>query len=221
MEAIKVFLNELIRCDIVNDYKGHLSYNNVSLEETSEVFQRRLHSLYENALIEVPFLSAYTKEGFVSIISKYSESQLLFDVPNDSHLLAMNREIEAGNNNVSLKKERDFVKMICECVSLQKYYLKEFADVIGCNVDVVCNEQEQPLDIEQTPSIEGDIIKGVKGLSDYLGCGVNTAQDIINSKILEKKKIQYRAGRCWRFKKDKLAELLEKEPEILKYRGRR
>lgn len=220
MKAIKALLNELGRCDVINDFKESLSYNGIYLVESSEAFQKRLHQLYERALTEIPFLDGEAKKGLINIISKYVEQQEDFNTPSLPTIEVMNSEIEAGNTNPSLKKEYDFVKMIFECVSLQKFYLKEFANVIGCNVDVICNEQEQPMDIEQTPSIDGNIIKGVKGLSDYLGCGVNTAQDIINSKILEKRKIQYRAGRNWRFKKDKLAELLEKEPEILKYRGR-
>ena len=53
-------------------------------------------------------------------------------------------------------------------------------------------------------------------MADFLGCGINTAQNIVNSKILLKKKIQYNTGKGWRFRKDKLTGLLEKEPEILK-----
>ena len=63
---------------------------------------------------------------------------------------------------------------------------------------------------------DNNVIKGVKGLAEYLGCGVNTAQNIINSEILLNKKIQYSTGKGWRFRKDKLTDLLEKEPEILK-----
>ena len=123
MEAIKALLNELRRCEIINDYKVYFSYNDITLEETSMAFQKRLHRLYEDALLEIPFLSTEAKEGFINIIDRYAESQRLFDVPDESILESMNREIEAGNTNVSLRTERDFVKMICECVSLQKYYL--------------------------------------------------------------------------------------------------
>ena len=56
-------------------------------------------------------------------------------------------------------------------------------------------------------------------MADFLGCGINTAQNIINREILSKKKIQYRAGKGWRFRKDKLTELLDKEPEIFKKVG--
>ena len=215
MEAIKALLNELRRCEIVNDYKTNFSYNDICLDEASISFQKRLHRLYEDALAEIPLLSQDTKEGFVKIIDKYAESQRLFDVPDESILESMNREIEAGNTNVSLRTERDFVKMICECVSLQKYYLGEFATAIGYQAKTTYAENND-VEITTTTSTDDNLIKGVKGLADFLGCGINTAQNIVNSEILLNKKIQYNTGKGWRFRKDKLTELLEKEPEILK-----
>ena len=218
MEAIKALLNELRRCEIVNDYKTNFSYNDICLDEASISFQKRLHSLYEDALVEIPFLSTEAKDGFINIIDRYAESQLLFDVPNESVLESMNREIEAGNTNESLRRERDFVKMICDCVSLQKYYLNEFADAIG----YTSKDNSTTISVEvkeQVSTSDANLIKGVRGLAKFLGCGINTAQNIINSEILSKKKIQYRAGKSWRFRKDKLTELLEKEPEIFKKIG--
>ena len=215
MEAIKALLNELRRCEIINDYKVYFSYNDIALEETSMAFQKRLHRLYEDALLEIPFLSTEAKEGFINIIDRYAESQRLFDVPDESILESMNREIEAGNTNVSLRTERDFVKMICECVSLQKYYLNEFAAAIGYTS--TGSPTTTPVEVkEQVSTSDANLIKGVKGLAAFLGCGTNTAQNIINDGILLKKKIQYNAGDGWRFRKDKLTDLLEKEPEILK-----
>lgn len=215
MEAIKALLGELRRCEILNDYKEVFSYNGITLEESSVAFQKRLHRLYEDALIEIPLLTQDTKEGLANIIDRYRESQTYFDVPDESILESMNREIEAGNTNVSLRTERDFVKMICECVSLQKYYLGEFATAIGYQAKTTYAESND-VEITTTTSTDDNLIKGVKGLADFLGCGVNTAQNIINSEILLKKKIQYNTGKGWRFRKDKLTELLEKEPEILK-----
>ena len=216
MEAIKALLNELSRCDVVNDFNDNLSYNGIDLVETSEGFQKRLHQLYECALSELPFLEEGVKASIVNMTNKYAESQRLFDVPNESILESMNREIEAGNTNPSLKKERDFVKMICECVSLQKYYLKEFADTIACASTKEMTVTTLVEDKEDVSTIDANLIKGVRDLAAFLRCGTNTAQNIVNSKILLKKKIQYRAGDGWRFRKDKLIDLLEKEPEILK-----
>jgi len=215
MEAIKALLNELRRCEIINDYKVNFSYNDITLEETSMAFQKRLHRLYEDALLEIPFLSTEAKEGFVNIIDRYAESQRLFDVPDETILVSMNREIEAGNTNVSLRTERDFVKMICDCVSLQRYYLKEFADAIGYTSTGSPTTTSAEVK-EQVSTSDANLIKGVKGLAAFLSCGINTAQNIIKDGILLKKHIQYNTGKGWRFRKDKLTELLEKEPEILK-----
>ena len=215
MEAIKALLGELRRCEILNDYKEVFSYNGITLEESSMAFQKRLHRLYEDALLEIPFLSTEAKEGFINIIDRYAESQRLFDVPDESILESMNREIEAGNTNVSLRTERDFVKMICECVSLQKYYLNEFAAAIGYTSTGSPTTTSVEVK-EQVSTSDANLIKGVKGLAAFLDCGTNTAQNIINDGILLKKKIQYRTGDGWRFRKDKLTDLLEKEPEILK-----
>ena len=113
MEAIKALLNELRRCEIVNDYKTNFSYNDICLDEASISFQKRLHSLYEDALVEIPFLSTEAKDGFINIIDRYAESQLLFDVPNESVLESMNREIEAGNTNESLRPKSKFPNTTC------------------------------------------------------------------------------------------------------------
>lgn len=89
----------------------------------------------------------------------------------------------------------------------------QLKEVVGNNINnKVCNKQKK---------IDDHVIKGVRGLANYLGCGVNTAQNIIKSEILLNKKIQYNTGKGWRFKKDKLTELLEKEPEIFKRIGRK
>lgn len=215
MEAIKALLGELRRCEIRNDYKEVFSYNGITLEESSVAFQKRLHCLYEDALVEIPLLTQDAKDGFANIIDKYAESQRLFDVPDESILESMNREIEAGNTNVSLRTERNFVKMVCDCVSLQKYYLNEFADAIG----YTSKDNSTTISVEvkeQVSTTDANLIKGVKGLADFLGCGINTAQNIIKSEILLKRKIQYNTGNGWRFRRDKLTDLLEKEPEILK-----
>ena len=60
-----------------------------------------------------------------------------------------------------------------------------------------------------------ELIKGIKGLAEFLGCGTTKAQSIMNSGILQERDIAYRAGNRWRFNKTLLTKLLEEEPEIL------
>ena len=69
---------------------------------------------------------------------------------------------------------------------------------------------QTPLEVEPR-----ELIKGVNGLADFLGCGSTKAQNIINSGILRERDIAYRAGNRWRFNKTLLTRLLEEEPEIL------
>ena len=196
MDSIKAFITEVITCKIINNFEGNYAYNDINLEETSEAYQRRLHALYESALMDVPFLAEEVKEGLVNIIDKHKESQSLFDVPDESVLESMNREIEKGNTKTSLKRERDFVKMVCDCVSLQKYYLNEFAAAIGYTPTGSSTTISVEVK-EEVSTTDTNLIKGVRGLATFLGCGVNTAQNIINSEILLNKKIQYSTGDGW------------------------
>lgn len=217
MDTIKMFLTEVTACDVFNDTNGKYSYNGFKLEETSVAYHVKLHALYKQALMKTPFMSKETKEGVGIIIKSYKEAQSLFDAPDEAWLESMNKEIQDGNDNPSLKRERNFVKMVRECVSLQKFYLDEFATAIGCiSAEQVVSELDVVDDIAATTSTDENLIKGVKGLAEFLGCGINSAQGIINSKMLEEKKIQYKIGKAWRFNKNKLASLLETNPEVFK-----
>ena len=221
MEAIKALLNELRRCEIINDYKVNFSYNGITLEESSVAFQRRLHRLYEDALVDIPLLAQESKDVFGDIIERYAESQQLFDVPDESVLESMNREIELGNTNTNLRQERDFVKMICECVSLQKYYLNEFAAAIDytSTEQVVTATDETP--VEETSIGNDNIISGVRGLATRLSCSIATAQKIVNCGILKQRGIQYMVADNWKFDNKKLTKLLQEEPEILGLRTKK
>jgi hypothetical protein len=69
---------------------------------------------------------------------------------------------------------------------------------------------QAPLEVEPR-----ELIKGVNGLAEFLGCGSTKAQNIINSGVLQEREIAYRAGNRWRFNKTLLTRLLDEEPEIL------
>ena len=78
-------------------------------------------------------------------------------------------------------------------------------------------EEFETEEIKQTPlEVEPrELIKGVNGLAEFLGCGSTKAQNIINSGVLQEREIAYRAGNRWRFNKTLLTRLLDEEPEIL------
>ena len=74
------------------------------------------------------------------------------------------------------------------------------------------SEESKQSQIKDEPR---ELIKGIKGLAEFLGCGTTKAQSIMNSGILQERDIAYRAGNRWRFNKTLLTKLLEEEPEIL------
>ncbi len=92
-----------------------------------------------------------------------------------------------------------------ESICMQKELLELLLQVI---------EEEET---NTTPSKEEprELIKGIRGLAEFLGCGNTKAQNIMNSGILQERDIAYRAGNRWRFNKTRLTRLLDEEPEIL------
>lgn len=73
-------------------------------------------------------------------------------------------------------------------------------------------EESEQSQIKDEPR---ELIKGINGLAEFLGCGSTKAQNIMNSGILQERDIAYRAGNRWRFNKTLLTRLLDEEPEIL------
>lgn len=92
-----------------------------------------------------------------------------------------------------------------ESICMQKELLELLLQVI---------EEEET---NTTPSKEEprELIKGIRGLAEFLGCGSTKAQNIMNSGILQEREIAYRAGNRWRYNKTLLTELLLEDPEIL------
>lgn len=74
--------------------------------------------------------------------------------------------------------------------------------------------EEEKSSQDQVKDEPRELIKGINGLAEFLGCGNTKAQNIMNSGVLQERDIAYRAGNRWRFNKTLLARLLEEEPEI-------
>lgn len=105
------------------------------------------------------------------------------------------------------KKEviKKFITGMYKSICMQKELLELLLQVI---------EEEET---NTTPSKEEprELIKGIMGLTEFLGCGSTKAQSIMNSEILQEHDIAYRSGNRWRFNKTLLTKLLQEEPEIL------
>jgi|GEM_PF-6856603 coenzyme F420-reducing hydrogenase alpha subunit len=83
-------------------------------------------------------------------------------------------------------------------------------------LELLLEEYETEETKQTTMEVEPrELIKGINGLAEFLGCGSTKAQNIMNSGILQERDIAYRAGNRWRFNKTLLTRLLDEEPEIL------
>jgi hypothetical protein len=105
------------------------------------------------------------------------------------------------------KKEviKELLKTMYESACAQK-------ELLGLLIEELEIEESSQLETGNEPR---ELIKGINGLAEYLGCGTTKAQDIMNSGILQERDIAYRAGKRWRFNKVLLTKLLQEEPEIL------
>ena len=80
---------------------------------------------------------------------------------------------------------------------------------------MLLEEFEEESEQSQIKDEPRELIKGVNGLAEFLGCCLTKAQNIMNSGVLQERDIAYRAGNRWRFNKTRLTRLLDEEPEIL------
>ena len=76
---------------------------------------------------------------------------------------------------------------------------------------------DRPKKTAQTlPSaVGGDVLVGIDALRKHLHCGPNKAQDIVDSKILQKAGVAYRVGRTNQFDRKKLDAFLAANPTAL------
>ena len=126
------------------------------------------------------------------------------------------------NDSESLRQETDYLEFMMKCIDLQRYYSDRFGSYFTNAHPQKTVEQETTEDNQQNTEkrdteIDDAIIKGVEGLAAALGCGKTKAQEIINSKVLQKAKIAYRMGRGWRFDKEKLSSFVKDNPEVFRW----
>lgn len=206
-------IKELQCCEI-----GDKSYNGILLEQGTETYSKKLQDMFFEAKAEVINLSD-KQIGLVLQDVKTLIEETYYDVPTPESVKRMEDDY-LNSRNQNLKKEIEFAKFLRAMVGVQKYYSKELynmlSEIIGEEKIEKTQKEEIKTEKNQKETKEGKVIKGVQGLADYLKIGKTLAQAVINSKLLEQNKAQYRVGKAWNFDKNKIDELLEKYPEILK-----
>ncbi len=107
-----------------------------------------------------------------------------------------------------IKDKKEVMKKLLttmyECACAQKELLELLLEGF--------EEESSQVQVKEEPR---ELIKGINGLAEFIGCGITKAQNILNSGILQERNIAYRAGKRWRFNKALLTRLLEEAPEIL------
>lgn len=127
-----------------------------------------------------------------------------------------------GHENMkSCKSDGSYVYNVRQAIANLKVAKEVFSNPTKPSQEQVdVGEQEKVEEIEKISTSNSteleEVIKGVKGLAKYLCVGINLAQAVIKSKLLEENGAQYNAGHRWFFNREKLDRLLAKKPELLK-----
>ena len=207
------FIKELERSEI-----GDKSYNGVSLLQGIETYSKVLKDMFFEVKAEIINLTDKQIRLILQDVKTLIE-ETYYDVPTEEAVKRMEEDY-LDSRNSDLKKEIEFAKFLRSMVGVQKYYSKELynmlSEIIGVEKIEKSQKEEVKTEENQKETKEGKVIKGVQGLADYLKIGKILAQAVINSNLLEQNKAQYRVGKTWNFDKNKIDELLEKYPEILK-----
>lgn len=207
------FIKELQRCEI-----GDKSYNGVALLQGVETYSKQLKDMFFESKAEVINLTDKQIKLILKDVKSLVEDTF-YDIPTVECVKRMEEDY-LNSRNQDLRKEIEFAKFLRAMVCEQKYYYKELynmlSEIIGEEKIEKTQKEEIEIEKNQKETKEEKVIKGVQGLADYLKIGKTLAQAVINSKLLEQNHAQYRVGKAWNFDKNKIDELLEKYPEILK-----
>lgn len=210
------FIKELERSEI-----GDKSYNGVTLLQGIETYSKVLKDMFFEAKAEIINLTD-KQIGLILQDVKTLIEETFYDIPTPESVKRMEDDY-LNSRNQNLKKEIEFAKFLRAMVGVQKYYAEELYNMLSVAIGEEKIEKPQKEEVKteekeknQKEIKEEKVIKGVQGLADYLKIGKTLAQAVINSKLLEQNHAQYRVGKAWNFDKNKIDELLEKYPEILK-----
>lgn len=229
------FLNELSRCVWHNNaIENGIRYNDIDISQGTEYYQRMLYAMHENVEQMLLELSADGQHQmlqalYVKVTDIYEQP---YDVLTIDDVEALKRDTK-GSRTASVEAEIELGYFVVQMHGIQRYYqhtlLTFLGNLLGVQTQPVTDETDTEVeDVEPTQTSQIDephtapqsederIIKGVKGLGKYLGCGITKAQEILNSGLLRTNAVAYRSGKGWRINAEKLDKLLADNPDIFK-----
>ena len=229
------YLNELSRCVWHNNaIENGIRYNDIDISQGSEYYHKMLSVMHENVEQMLLELSADGQHQMLQAL--YGKITDIYEQPYDvltiEDVEALKRDA-IGNTSASVKAEIELGYFVVQMHSIQRYYqhtlLTFLGNLLGIQKQAVTDKTDTEVeDVEQTQTSQIDephtapqsederIIKGVKGLGRYLGCGTTKAQEILNSGLLRTNAVAYRSGKGWRINAEKLDKLLADNPDIFK-----
>ena len=229
------YLNELSRCVWYNNaIENGIRYNDIDISQGSEYYHKMLSVMHENVEQMLLELSADGQHQmlqalYVKVTDIYEQP---YDVLTIDDVETLKRDT-AGNRTASVEAEIELGYFVVQMHSIQRYYqhtlLTFLGNLLGVQIQPVTDKTDTEVeDVEPTQTSQIDephtapqskderIIKGVKGLGRYLGCGTTKAQEILNSGLLRTNAVAYRSGKGWRINAEKLDKLLADNPDIFK-----
>ena len=229
------YLNELSRCMWYNNaIENGIRYNDIDISQGSEYYHKMLSVMHENVEQMLLELSADGQHQMLQAL--YGKITDIYEQPYDvltiEDVEALKRDA-IGNTSASVKAEIELGYFVVQMHSIQRYYqhtlLTFLGNLLGVQIQPVTDKTDTEVeDVEPTQTSQIDephtapqskderIIKGVKGLGRYLGCGITKAQEILNSGLLRTNAVAYRSGKGWRINAEKLDKLLADNPDIFK-----
>ena len=190
-----------------------------------------MHENVEQMLLELSVSGQHQmlQALYVKVTDIYEQP---YDVLTIEDVEALKRDT-IGNTSASVKAEIELGCFVVQMHGIQRYYqhtlLTFLGNLLGVPTQPVTDEPDTKVeDVEPTqipqideprtaPQIEDErIIKGVKGLGKYLGCGTTKAQEILNSGLLKPNAIAYFTGKGWRINREKLDKFISENPYAFK-----
>ena len=226
MDKILLFLNEMKRSDWYDKVPfEQRKYNDILVQETEQSYYNKIASLYSSAvvsLINVPIEKYKIIESLVDDATKCQNKFEMADEKSSNYLLSSLNYDYQQTRLRSLKDDYNYLCFVRECTKIQISFLNKFKEIVSLyNTEKPKQTENKPVESEpvkkevKVETNTEEVIKGVKGLALHLKIGITKAQEILNSKILQKNGVAYRVGRNWNINAQKLDELLSNDSDLL------
>lgn len=216
MKRINDFLNELGKADWESPF-----FNGIDLRNSGCcLYEELVEGLYQDAVSAMLEVSNVDKKTlglrFNDLLDKIKVYYELAKGGKDY------REGKENANDPQLKEQYELLFQMTRCLEVKFKYIQMFEKYIvdppSKNGIEDCIEESMIPNIQDScnhQNTEYKTLKGIKGLANHLGCGINKAQEISNSGILKTEGVQYSLGRNWFFNIEKLDDYLSRNPEVL------